>query len=49
MLFFITIIALAVLFDIAALRWGINSCEDIDSAEWERRKVWALSHLMHHD
>ena len=49
MTFLIILLALIVLFDMAALRWGINTSEDIDGAEWERRRVWALSHPMHHD
>jgi len=49
MTFLIIMVVLFVLLDIAALRWGINSSEDIDGAEWERRWRWALSHPMHHD
>ena len=26
--------------DMAALRWGVDSSEDIDSREWERRAHW---------
>jgi hypothetical protein len=29
-----------VLFDLAALRWGVNSTDGIESKEWERRKQW---------
>lgn len=33
------IVLLAVIFlDLAALRWGVDSREKIDSPEWERRK-----------
>jgi hypothetical protein len=28
------------LFDLAAWRWGIDSTDDINSPEWERRKRW---------
>jgi hypothetical protein len=49
MTFFIIVIALFLLLDVAALYWGIDSRDDIDGAEWERRRAWALSHLMHHD
>ncbi len=28
------------LFDWAALRWGTDSCEGLDSPEWERRRNW---------
>ena len=37
MLFIITVIALFVVLDIAALRWGANSTERLNSLEWERR------------
>jgi hypothetical protein len=33
----ILLIAL-VAFDIAAFLWGFNSCDGIDSPEWERRQ-----------
>lgn len=33
-------IALVVLFDIAALKWGADSRDDINSPEWERRVLW---------
>jgi len=49
MTFIIIIVVLFVLLDVAALRWGAYSSDGIDGAEWERRRVWALSHLMHHD
>ena len=29
-----------VLLDLAATRWGIDSTEDINSREWERRAHW---------
>jgi len=32
-------IALIVL-DIAARHWGVNSTEDFNSPEWNRRKEW---------
>ena len=25
---------------LAALRWGVNSTDDINSTEWERRQRW---------
>jgi hypothetical protein len=39
----ITILAL-VLFDIAALRWGADSRDSINSSEWERRRIWSNHH-----
>ncbi len=41
-LLFIILIGL-VLFDLAAWRWGVDSTDDINSAEWERRKDWCDS------
>jgi hypothetical protein len=29
-----------VLLDMAALRWGVDSTEDINSREWDRRAYW---------
>ena len=29
-----------VLLDMAAMRWGVNSTEDINSREWDRRAHW---------
>ena len=40
---------LFVLLDVAALRWGCDSRDGVNGAEWKRRQEWALSHLMHHD
>jgi hypothetical protein len=39
----ILLIALAV-FDIAALLWGFNSTDGIESSEWERRGYWSAFH-----
>ena len=37
----ILIIVLAfVLFDMAALRWGVDSTEGVNSREWDRRAHW---------
>lgn len=38
-IFLLFIVAL-ILFDLAAMRWGVNSMENIDSCEWERREAW---------
>ena len=35
----IILLALIVL-DLAARRWGVNSTEDFNSPEWDRRKDW---------
>ena len=40
---------LFVLLDVAALRWGCDSRDGVNSAEWERRRASLLSHSIHHD
>ena len=35
----VLLIAIIVL-DIAAIRWGVDSRDDIQSPEWERRLQW---------
>ncbi len=37
---FIILIVMLIAFDLAALRWGFKSNDDIDSPEWERRRSW---------
>ncbi len=37
----IVILALFIAFDIAALQWGKDSTERVDSREWERRWQWS--------
>ena len=32
-----------VLLDIVAMRRGLDSRDDLDSPEWERRKLWGMS------
>ena len=34
------LIVAAIILDVAALRWGFDSTDDIDSPEWERRRQW---------
>jgi hypothetical protein len=34
------ILALFIVLDIAALRWGMDSTERVDSCEWEHRLYW---------
>jgi hypothetical protein len=38
--FVIILIMLAVLLDITAFKWGVNSVDDAGSPEWERRQRW---------
>lgn len=40
MFIFFIILAVLIVFDLAALRWGVDSTDTIDSAEWERRAQW---------
>ncbi len=37
---FLILIVAAIILDVAALRWGFDSTDDIDSPEWERRHQW---------
>ncbi len=48
MFFIIIVIALFIVLDIAALRWGADSRERLASTEWERREHWEKSFLKHH-
>jgi hypothetical protein len=43
------LVLLFILLDVAALRWGDDSRDEINCAEWKRRQEWALSHLTRHD
>ncbi len=36
----IIVLTLFIVLDIAALRWGKDSTERIDSSEWKRRSSW---------
>ena len=36
----ITIVAMLLALDLAALRWGVDSTDGPDSLEWERRRSW---------
>jgi hypothetical protein len=29
-----------VIFEVAAWRWGVDSTDGVDSAEWQRRRDW---------
>ena len=41
MLTLLILLALFVVFDMAALRWGVDSTEGIASCEWTRRWHWS--------
>ena len=36
----IILLALLIVFDITALRWGFDSTDGINSLEWTRRQMW---------
>ena len=40
MLTLFVIVVLLVALDIAALRWGFDSSDGVNSPEWERRQRW---------
>ena len=42
--FLIILLSMVVVLDIAALRWGFDSTDGINSPEWERRQRWYASH-----
>jgi hypothetical protein len=48
-MFLLVLFLLIVLLDIAALRWGYDSRDSINGAEWKRRQAWLLSYSAHHD
>jgi hypothetical protein len=41
---FLILLILFIVLDIAALRYGFNSRDDIDSPEWERLHQWKGFH-----
>ena len=46
MIFLIVLLLLVVVFDIAAVLWGYDSRDKINSKEWQRRaaQVWPVGH-----
>jgi hypothetical protein len=44
MVSFLMLLIAVIVLDIAALRWGFDSTEDINSLEWERRQQWPAFH-----
>ncbi len=45
---FVIIFLIVIALDIAALRWGSDSRDTIESAEWQRRNQWLLHVPAHH-
>jgi len=41
MLTILIVLALFIVFDLAALRWGVDSTDGIASCEWEHRWHWS--------
>jgi len=41
---FIIFLATLMVLDLLALRWGFDSRDDIESAEWPRRRAWKAFH-----
>jgi hypothetical protein len=42
--FMIIMFLMLVAIDIAALRWGFDSRDEVDSPEWVRRRAWKGFH-----
>jgi hypothetical protein len=42
--FMIIMFLMLVAIDIAALRWGFDSRDEVDSLEWVRRRAWMAFH-----
>jgi hypothetical protein len=36
----VVVVLMLVAFDLAALRWGIDSTDEPDSPEWQARRGW---------
>jgi hypothetical protein len=47
MFFLIVLLVSVLVFEIAAMRWGYDSRDKLESKEWERRceQVWSKGHL----
>ena len=40
MMILLALLIAFIVFDLASWRWGVDSTEDIDSREWDRRRSW---------
>jgi len=49
MIMLILVVVLFILFNVVAMRWGYDSREDLNSAEWARRQEWLFSHVARQD
>ena len=43
--FIISFLIIVIVTDIAALRWGFDSTDGINSLEWLRKQEWKAVHL----
>ena len=41
---FLVLLAIILVLDMAAMRWGVISLDGPDSPEWERRRNWLAFH-----
>jgi hypothetical protein len=41
---FLILLIIVIALDVAALRWGVDSTEGVNSPEWERRQQWPAFH-----
>ena len=44
MIMLILVIVVFILLDVAAMRWGYDSRDTINSTEWARREEWLFAH-----
>jgi hypothetical protein len=40
MMIILALLIAFIVFDLVSWRWGVDSTEDIDSREWDRRRNW---------
>jgi hypothetical protein len=40
LLFVVVLVVSLIALDLAALRWGFDSSDGVNSAEWQRRQQW---------
>ena len=40
MMIVLTMLIGFIVFDLVSWRWGIDSTEDVNSSEWDKRKDW---------
>ena len=40
MMIILALLIAFIVFDLVSWRWGVDSTEDIDSREWDKRRIW---------